>query len=167
MRSAFPFGEWRKCMNINTSLVPENQESTLIFIKYMHVLKISFLDTNSQNWSNGSHLKLWQVIVKIRHRCEQISNILSRGWRACKNWFFMLTTFLAWGIFSIHQIKKRSKKGPSQKKFLYPKISYVMSVDHAKEFLKSILYFKTFLPEGHIVPIIPILKKKISNLRFI
>ena len=53
---------------INTSLVPENQESTLIFIKYMHdiVLKISFLDTNSQNWSNGSHLKLLQKSLKIQ-----------------------------------------------------------------------------------------------------
>ena len=71
----------------NTSSVPENQESTLIFIKYMHdiVLKISFLDMNSQNWSNGSHLKLWQVIVKIRHWCGRISNILSRGLQACKN----------------------------------------------------------------------------------
>ena len=68
-------------VHINTSSVPENQEATLIFIKYMHdiVLKISFLDTNSQKWNNGSHLKLWQVIVKIRHRCERISNILSRG----------------------------------------------------------------------------------------
>ena len=55
-------------MYINTSLVPENQESTLIFIKYMHdiVLKISFLDTNSQNWSNGSHLKLLQKSLKIQ-----------------------------------------------------------------------------------------------------
>ena len=54
---------------INTSLVPENQESTLIFIKYMHdiVLKISFLDTNSQNWSNGSHLKLLQKSLKIQY----------------------------------------------------------------------------------------------------
>ena len=53
---------------INTSSVPENQEATLIFIKYMHdiVLKISFLDTNSQNWSNGSHLKLLQKSLKIQ-----------------------------------------------------------------------------------------------------
>ena len=79
----------------------------------------------------------------------------------------MLTTFLARGIFSIHQIQKKVKKRPEPKKILYPKISYVMSVDHAKEFLKSILYVKTFLPERHIAPIIPILKKKISNLRFI
>ena len=53
-----------------------------------------------------------------QHRCEQISNIPSHGWRACKNWFFMLTTFFAWGIFSIHQIKKKwSKKGPRPKNF--------------------------------------------------
>ena len=131
------------------------------------VLKISFLDTNSQNWSNGSHLKLWQVIVKIRHRCERISNILSRGWRACKNWFFMLTTFLAWGIFSIHQIKKKVKKRPEPKKFLYQKIIWVMSVNHAKEFFKYILYFKTFLPEPHMAHIAPILKTKFSNSKFI
>ena len=79
----------------------------------------------------------------------------------------MLTTFFARGIFSIHQIKKKVKKRPEAKKFLYPKISYVMSVNQAKEFLKSILYFNTFLPERHMAPIIPILKKKISNLRFI
>ena len=64
----------------------------------------------------------------------------------------MLTTFLARGIFSIHQIQKKVKKRPEPKKILYPKISYVMSVDHAKEFLKSILYVKTFLPECHIAP---------------
>ena len=54
---------------INTSSVPENQESTLIFIKYMYdiVLKISFLDTNSQNWNNGSHLKLLQKSLKIQY----------------------------------------------------------------------------------------------------
>ena len=53
--------------------------------------------------------------------------------------------------------------GPRPKKYLYPKISYVMSVNQAKEFLKSILYFNTFLPERHMAPIIPILKK---NLKF-
>ena len=42
-----------------------------------------------------------------------------------------------------------------------------MSVIYAKEYLKSILYVKTFLPEPHIAPTIPILKIKISNLRFI
>ena len=38
-----------------------------------------------------------------------------------------------------------------------------MSVNHAKEFLKSILFFNTFLPERHMAPTIPILKKKISK----
>ena len=79
----------------------------------------------------------------------------------------MLTTSLTRGIFSIHQIQKKGQKKARAKKILYPKISYVMSVDHAKEFLKSLLYVETFLPERHIAPTIPILKKKISNLRFI
>ena len=66
---------------INTSLVLENRRAAMIFIKYMHdiVLKISFLDINSQNWNTGGHLKLWQEIVKIQHRCERISNIPSCG----------------------------------------------------------------------------------------
>ena len=42
-----------------------------------------------------------------------------------------------------------------------------MSVNHAKEFFKYILYFKTFLAEPHMAHITPILKKKISNLKFI
>ena len=65
----------------NTSLVLENRRAAMIFIKYMHdiVLKISFLDIHSQNWNTGGHLKLWQEIVKIQHRCERISNIPSCG----------------------------------------------------------------------------------------
>ena len=45
---------------INISLVLENRRAAMIFIKYMHdiVLKISFLDINSQNWNTGGHLKL-------------------------------------------------------------------------------------------------------------
>ena len=72
----------------------------------------------------------------------------------------MLTTFLARGIFSIHQIQKKGQNKARAKKILYPKISYVMSVNNAKEFFKSILYFNTFLPERHMAPSIPILKKK-------
>ena len=70
-----------RCFLSREGSVVENQELTQNFIKYMHdiVLKISFLDVNSQNWNTGSHLKLWQVIVKIRHQCERISNIPSRG----------------------------------------------------------------------------------------
>ena len=128
------------------------------------VVKISYLDTNSQNWSNGSHLKLWQVIVKIQHRCEQISNIPSHGWRACKNWFFMLTTFLAPGIFLIHDIWKKIKKWPEPNIFLYPKINYAMSVNHAKEFLKYVLYFHTFLSELQMAASIPISGISVPNL---
>ena len=108
------------------------------------VLKISFLDTNSQNWSNGSHLKLWQVIVKIRHRCEQISNILSRGWRACKNWFFMLTTFLAWGIFSIHQIKKKGQKKARAKKIFVSKNQFCQAHQPCKGIFEIFIVFSNF-----------------------
>ena len=40
------------CTYTSTISLVENQELTQIFIKYMHdiVLKISFLDINSQNW---------------------------------------------------------------------------------------------------------------------
>ena len=66
------------------SSVVENQELTQIFIKYMHdiVLKISYLDINSQNWNSGGHCKLWQETVKIQERCELTSNIPTRGSRA-------------------------------------------------------------------------------------
>ena len=70
----------------------------------------------------------------------------------------MLTTFLAWGIFSIHQIKKKVKKRPEPKKFLYPKISSVRPISHAKEFLKYVLYFQTFLQELQMAAGNPILR---------
>ena len=96
-------------------------------------------------WSSGKYL-----IVKIQNRCQRISNILLPGWRACKNWFFMLTTFLAPGIFSIYDIRKKIKKWPEPNIFLYPKINYAMSVNHAKEFLKYVLYFQNWNTGGHL-----------------
>ena len=42
-----------------------------------------------------------------------------------------------------------------------------MSINHANKFFEYILYPKTFLPEGHLAPIVLFLKKKISNLKFI
>ena len=47
--------------------VVENQELTQIYIKYMYdiVLKISFLDINSQNWSDVGHMRLRQKSFKI------------------------------------------------------------------------------------------------------
>ena len=70
----------------------------------------------------------------------------------------MLTIFLPWGIFSIHHICKKIKKGPEQKKILYPKISFVRPISGAKEFLKYVLYFQTFLQELQMAASIPILR---------
>ena len=50
------------------------------------------------------------------------------------------------------------------KNVLYPKISSVMLVNHAKEFLKYVLYFRTFLSELQMAPIIPILGINVPNL---
>ena len=133
---------------------------TQIFIKYMHdiVLEISILDINSQNWITGSCLKLWWEMAKTQWMCDQISNIPSRGWRAWKNWFFRLTTFLARVIFLIHHIRKKIKKGSEHKFFWYPKISFVRPLSHAKEFLKYILYFQTFQHELQMAASNPILR---------
>ena len=107
-------------MYINTSLVPENQESTLIFIKYMHdiVLKISFLDTNSQNWSNGSHLKLLQKSLKIQYIFQKFL-CTADGPDRTDFWIqkiFLFRPFLI--IFQIWWIKKmpRAKKNVNIKK---------------------------------------------------
>ena len=40
---------------------------------------------------------------------------------------------------------KKDQKIAGTKFFFNPKISYVISVNHAKEFLKYVLYFHTFL----------------------
>ena len=92
---------------------------TQIFIKYMYdiVLEISILDINSQNWITGSCLKLWWEMAKTQWMCDQISNILSHGWRAWKNWFFRLTTFLARVIFWSIIFEKRSKMGSNKNFF--------------------------------------------------
>ena len=47
--------------------VVDNQEAAQIFIKYKYdmVLEISFLDNNSQNWSNVGHMRLQQKSFKI------------------------------------------------------------------------------------------------------
>ena len=113
----------KKVLQIRAHPVHLKSLLTRIFIKYIHdiVLQISFLDIYSQNWITGSCLKLWQVSVKIRRWYEKISNIPSRAWRACKNWFFMLTIFLPWGIFSIHHICKKIKKGPYKENFCIQK----------------------------------------------
>ena len=126
--------------------VVENQELTKIFIKYMHdiVLKISFLDVISKNWNRGGHWKLWQEMVKIQERCQQTSNIPTRGWRAWKNWFFMSATFLAWGIFSIHQIKKKVKKKARAKKIFVSKNQFCQAHQPCKGIFEIFIVFSNF-----------------------
>ena len=59
----------------------------------------------------------------------------------------MILTFLARVIFLIHHRQKKIKKRPEPKKIFYQKIIAIMPVSHAKEFLKYVLYFQTFLQE--------------------
>ena len=140
MTIAFPFSvpfsskSWESMLiYINTSSVPENQESTLIFIKYMHdiVLKISFLDTNSQNWSNGSHLKLLQKSLKIQYIFQKFL-CTADGPDRTDFWIqkkILFRPFLI--IFQIWWIKKM----PRAKKNVNIKNSFYMPVNHAKEYL--------------------------------
>ena len=58
----------------------------------------------------------------------------------------------------IHHICKKIKKGPEQKKILYPKISFIRPISCAKKFLKYALYFQTFLQELQMAASIPILR---------
>ena len=60
--------------------------------------------------------KFRQTVVKIRPQYEWILKIPSRGWRAWKNWFLTLMTFLAPVIFSIHEILKKDQKMTGAKK---------------------------------------------------
>ena len=51
----------------------------------------------------------------LQHRCECIIKIPLRGWRAWKNWFFIITIFLPPAIFWSIRSEKRSKNSSSQK----------------------------------------------------
>ena len=50
------------------------------------------------------------------------------------------------------------QKWAGTKKILYPKISFVRPISGAKEFLKYVLYFQTFLQELQMAASIPILR---------
>ena len=62
-----PKGIVNSDLYIREGPVSGNQEAAQIFIKYMYdiVLEISFLDINSQNWSNVGHMRLRQKSFKI------------------------------------------------------------------------------------------------------
>ena len=76
----------------------------------------------------------------------------------------MVITFEAKGIFLINDIRRKIKKCPEPNFFLYPKISYIMSVNHANEFLDYVLYFHSFLSEHQMATSIPTLRISVSNL---
>ena len=128
------------------------------------VLKISFLDINSQNWNSGGHCKLWQETVKIQERCELTSNIPTRGSRAWRNDFSYKEFFWLRYCFGPSIFEKRSKKLPEPKISMHPKISYDMSINLAMEFFKYVLYFHIFLLELQMAAIIPILRINVQNL---
>ena len=62
------------------------------------------------------------------------------------------------------------KNAPSQKKLLIKKMRFYMPVNYAKEYLTFVQTVAVFLPLKFffkMAAIVPILKKKISNLKFI
>ena len=103
-------------------------------------------------WSSDK--KVWKYNISV-NRYQIFLHVVDRHE---KTDFFMLITFLAWGIFLIHDTWKKIKKWPEPNIFLYPKISSVIRVNHAKEFLKYVLYFHTFLLELQMAASIPILR---------
>ena len=71
---------------------------------------------------------------------------------------FYVNIFFGSGHFFDPSYLKNDQKRLEQKLFLYPKISSVMPISRAKEFLKYVLYFQTFLQELQMAPITPILR---------
>ena len=95
------------------------------------VLEISFLDINSQNWITGSHLKLMLKSLKIQYIFQKSLCMANRPNK---------TDF--W----------------TPKFFWYLKISFIRPISHAKEILKYVLYFQTFLKELQTAAGNPILR---------
>ena len=74
-----------------------------------------------------------------------------------KKWNFYVNNNFGSGHL-IHHIGKKIKKGPEQKVFWYPKISFVRPISHGKEFFKYVLYFQTFQQELQMAASNPILR---------
>ena len=81
-----------------------------------------------------------------------------------KKLIFYVNNFFGSGHFFNPWYLKKDQKMAGTKFFLYPKISSVMPVNHANEFLKYVLYFHTFLQELQMAPSIPILEINVPNL---
>ena len=71
---------------------------------------------------------------------------------------FYVNIFFGSGHFFDPSYLKNDQKMPEQNFFLYPKISSVMPISRAKEFLKYVLYFQTFLQELQMAAGNPILR---------
>ena len=84
--------------------------------------------------------------MKIRAHYEHISKIPSCGWRAWKNWFLIIATFLDRAIFQSIRSEKMGQKRTGAKMSKVSKITLFMLVDLTNEFLKYVLYLQTFLP---------------------
>ena len=75
-----------------------------------------------------------------------------------KKLIFYVNNFLGSGDFLIQDVEENIQKCPESKKILYPKISSVRPISRAKEFLKYVLYFQTFLQELQMAAGNPILR---------
>ena len=84
--------------------------------------------------------------MKIRAHYEHISKIPSRGWRAWKNWFLIIATFLDRAIFQSIRSEKMGQKRTGAKMSKVSKITLFMLVYLTNKFLKYVLYLQTFLP---------------------
>ena len=71
---------------------------------------------------------------------------------------FYVNIFFGSGHFFDPSYLKNDQKRREQNFFLYPKISSVRPISHAKEFLIYVLYFQTFLQELQMAAGNPILR---------
>ena len=75
-----------------------------------------------------------------------------------KKVIFHVNNFFGSGHFFDPSYVKKDQKRAGKKFFWYPKISFLRPISHAKEFLKYVLYFQTFLQELQMAASYPILR---------
>ena len=103
-----------------------------------------------------------EALAKKSVNTKHISKIPSRGWRAWKNWFLIIATFLDRAIFQSIRSEKMGQKRTGAKMSKVSKITLFMLVDLTNEFLKYVLYLQTFCQGFYIIAIGHIrLQKKI------
>ena len=82
--------------------------------------------------------------VKIQFCCVHKSKISAHGWRAWKNWFFILLTFLAGVTFWSIIFEKNDQKITRAKKNLRPKNHFCHTFLPHKNFWNPCFIFKLF-----------------------